>query len=181
MSKGWENNFSGVLQCTLSRPVLDHSPILLDGVRIMRGSTPFRFENMWVIIISGQDQIIFCCPRSGKVISVWWCIVPYQDLCWIIHLFCWMNIPFRFGNIWLKEEGFKDFLKWWSLWYNLRGSYSFILAVKLKALKSNLKSWNKKVFGNVVVRKDMTFNQVGFQYSKERIGALTQDEVEARR
>ena len=73
-----------------------------------------------------------------------------------------MNIPFRFGNIWLKEEGFKDFLKWWSLWYNLRGSYSFILAVKLKALKSNLKSWNKKVFGNVVVRKDMTFNQVGF-------------------
>lgn len=73
-----------------------------------------------------------------------------------------MNIPFRFGNIWLKEEGFKDFLKRWLLWYNLRGSYSFILVVKLKALKSNLKSWNKKVSGNVVVRKDMTFNQVGF-------------------
>ena len=109
VSKEWESYFSVVVHCTLPRPLLDHSPFLLDESGISKGSTPFRF-----------------------------------------------------GNIWLKEEGFKDFLKWWSLWYNLRGSYSFILAVKLKALKSNLKSWNKKVFGNVVVRKDMTFNQVGF-------------------
>ncbi|RVW29580.1 Exonuclease 1 [Vitis vinifera] len=44
-------------------------------------------------------------------------------------------VPFRFENMWLKEEGFKDLLKGW--WQGLRfsGSFSFILAEKLKALK----------------------------------------------
>ena len=46
-------------------------------------------------------------------------------------------VPFRFENMWLKEEGFKDLLIGW--WQSLRfsGSFSFILAEKLKALKSS--------------------------------------------
>ncbi|RVW70775.1 Elongation factor 1-gamma [Vitis vinifera] len=70
------------VESTLSRPVSDHFPILLDGGGVRRGPVPFRFENMW-----------------------------------------------------LQEEGFKDLLGGW--WQGLRfsGSFSFILAEKLKALK----------------------------------------------
>lgn len=47
--------------------------------------------------------------------------------------------PFRFKNMWLKEEGFDDLLKMWWQGFNFNGSFNFILVEKLKALKSNLK------------------------------------------
>ena len=102
----WESNFSGVVQSTLSRPVFDHYPILLDGRGIRRDSIPFRFENMW-----------------------------------------------------LKEEEFKDLLKSWWQGFNFMGSCSFILAAKLKALKGNLKTWNKEVFRKVEVNNNMVLIQ----------------------
>ena len=55
--------------------------------------------------------------------------------------------PFRFENMWLKEEGFKDVPRTWWEGLNFFGSASFILAEKLKALKPLLKRWNKEVFG----------------------------------
>lgn len=54
----------------------------------------------------------------------------------------------KFENIWLKEVHFKDLLKGWWIGYNFSGSYSFILAAKLKALKFDLKIWNKEVLVN---------------------------------
>ena len=64
--------------------------------------------------------------------------------------------------MWLKEEGFKDLLKRW--WQGLRfsGSFSFILAEKLKALKVILKTWNKDVFGNKRVNKRLALDKVAF-------------------
>ena len=49
------------------------------------------------------------------------------------------SFPLCFELIWLKVEGCKDLLKDW--WQNLQfnGSFSFILAAKLKALKGILK------------------------------------------
>ena len=47
--------------------------------------------------------------------------------------------PFRFKNMWLKEEGVDNLLKRWWQGFNFNGSFNFILAKKLKALKSNLK------------------------------------------
>lgn len=47
--------------------------------------------------------------------------------------------PFHFKNMWLKEEGFEELLKIWWQGFNFGGSFSFILATKLKALKTNLK------------------------------------------
>ena len=45
------------------------------------------------------------------------------------------KIPFRFENIWLKEEGFKDLIRCWWEGYSVQGSHSHILAGKLKSLK----------------------------------------------
>ena len=57
--------------------------------------------------------------------------------------------PFWFELMWLKYEGFKEILKGW--WQSLvfHGSYSFILAAKLKGLKGILKVWNREFFGRV--------------------------------
>ena len=54
--------------------------------------------------------------------------------------------PFRFELMWLKFRGFREPLKGW--WQNMKfhGSYNFILAAKLKALKGILKTWNKEVW-----------------------------------
>ncbi|RVW76004.1 hypothetical protein CK203_052807 [Vitis vinifera] len=46
-------------------------------------------------------------------------------------------IPFRFENMWLKEEGFKELLRGWWQGFNYSGSYSFVLSEKLKALKDD--------------------------------------------
>ena len=50
--------------------------------------------------------------------------------------------PFRFENMWLKEEGFKEELKQWWEGIQVSRSTSFILTEKLKALKPILRSWN---------------------------------------
>jgi hypothetical protein len=57
--------------------------------------------------------------------------------------------PFKFENMWLKAEGFVGLVKQWWDSYLFQGSPSFVFACKLKALKLDLKKWNKEVFGNV--------------------------------
>lgn len=61
--------------------------------------------------------------------------------------------PFKFENMWLKVEGFVYMVRqWWSS-YHFLGPRSYIVACKLKALKGDLKHWNKHVFGDVSFRK----------------------------
>ena len=57
--------------------------------------------------------------------------------------------PFRFENMWLKDEGFVERVRSWWEFYNVLGAPSFVLANKLKLLKNDLKKWNVEVFGNV--------------------------------
>jgi hypothetical protein len=71
--------------------------------------------------------------------------------------------------MWLKVEGFVDRVRQWWLSYHFRGSPSFILAKKLKALKADLKSWNEQVFGNVEFHKKALL---------EKLCALDKIEVE---
>jgi hypothetical protein len=60
---------------------------------------------------------------------------------------------FKFENIWLKEEGFANKVhNWWS-GYGFTGTLSYVLACKLKALKEDLKKWNKETFGDVHYKK----------------------------
>jgi hypothetical protein len=55
--------------------------------------------------------------------------------------------------MWLKSKRFVDQVKTWWLSYSFQGSPSFVLASKLKALKTDLKKRNKEVFGNVWKQK----------------------------
>ena len=50
--------------------------------------------------------------------------------------------PFRFENMWLKDEGFVEKIRSWWESYQFYGAPSFVLANKLKALKVDLKRWN---------------------------------------
>ncbi|RVW47166.1 hypothetical protein CK203_070193 [Vitis vinifera] len=89
--------------------------------------------------------------------------------------------PFRFENMWLKLEGFKDLLKSWWEGDNFSGSSSFILVEKLKVLKSKLKEWNKDIFGRVEYMKDLALDQVEFWDAKEKTSRLSLEELEARK
>ena len=60
---------------------------------------------------------------------------------------------FKFENMWLKMEGFVDQVQQWLSGYHFVGPPSYILASKLKALKGDLKHWNKHVFGDMAFRK----------------------------
>ena len=57
--------------------------------------------------------------------------------------------PFRFVNMWLKVNGFKELLSgnWGEM--QMSGSASFKLVEKLKTIKMLLKKWNKDEFGSV--------------------------------
>ena len=56
---------------------------------------------------------------------------------------------FRFENMWLKTDEFKDMIhSWWNR-YSFSGTPNFVLAKKLKALKEDIIQWNRSEFGNV--------------------------------
>ena len=109
MTQNWLDQFSGVLQSKLPRPISDHFPILLEGGGLRRGPSPFRFENMW-----------------------------------------------------LKVEGFKDLLRSWWQGTVIRGNVSFRLAAKLKELKQKIKSWNRMSLGGWNAIKFQLFNKWSF-------------------
>ncbi|KAJ9691475.1 hypothetical protein PVL29_013604 [Vitis rotundifolia] len=90
-------------------------------------------------------------------------------------------MPFRFKNMWLKEEGFKKKVQAWWEGLNFSGFASFVLAAKMKALKSLLRDWNRLELGKVEVNKAMALNQVDFWDKVELTRPLSVQEVDARR
>ena len=55
--------------------------------------------------------------------------------------------------MWLKKEGFKYLINDWWCSYEIRHTGSYVLTEKLKALKAQLRAWNKNSFGRVEVKE----------------------------
>ncbi|RVW27976.1 hypothetical protein CK203_094127 [Vitis vinifera] len=128
VSPSWLDQFSGVTQSRLPWPISDHFPIILVGGGIRRGSTPFRFENMW-----------------------------------------------------LKVEGFKDLIHSWWQGIEVRGSTSFKLAAKMKEIKQKLKVWNREIFGRLDCNKSSALQQVDFWDRMESERSLTMEETKLKK
>ncbi|KAL6335866.1 hypothetical protein AAG906_003491 [Vitis piasezkii] len=67
---------------------------------------------------------------------------------------------FRFENMWLEDEGFKDQMKMWWGSLNFIGTFNFFRRIKLRALKDILKTWNKEVFGLIETKMGEAFRHV---------------------
>ncbi len=88
--------------------------------------------------------------------------------------------PFRFENMWLKDEGFVDRIEaWWSN-YSFCVPPSVVLARKLKALKEDLKQWNYHEFGNVSTKMKQLSCELEVLDCKERQGGLSSMERDLR-
>ena len=85
--------------------------------------------------------------------------------------------PFRFENLWLKVEGFKDLMRSWWQGMSVSGRASYKLATKLKAIKQNLKLWNREVFGNLESNKLAALQQVEYWDQVESERRLTEEEI----
>ncbi|XP_030970526.1 uncharacterized protein LOC115990899 [Quercus lobata] len=84
--------------------------------------------------------------------------------------------PFRFENMWLKDEGFVERVRSWWESYHLQGAPSFVLANKLKLLKHDLKKWNVEVFGNVEERGKQLWKDLSVLETIEDSRGLTEEE-----
>ena len=87
---------------------------------------------------------------------------------------------FKFENMWLKVEGFVEKVQQWWNGYCFMGSPSFVLAQKLKALKEDLKKWNKEVFGDLAFKKKSLLSELLGLDAKEDILGLSHED-QARR
>ena len=86
---------------------------------------------------------------------------------------------FKFENMWLQAEGFVDRVQQWWISYSFTGSPSFILTQKLKALKADLKKWNREVFSDLAFRKNLLTKLFGLDAREELVGLS--NEVQIRR
>ena len=94
----------------------------------------------------------------------------------------WLNCPspFRFENMWLKVEGFKELIRDWWQSFEFRGTHSYVLMEKIKALKVKLKAWNKGVFGNVDEQKKSALKNVALWDDIESRRPLSESERQER-
>ena len=77
----------------------------------------------------------------------------------------------------MKLDGFKEILIGWWQSLQFHGSFSFILAAKLKVLKGILKVWNKEVFGRVETKKKEALRRVVFWDDLEKEWELVLKEI----
>jgi hypothetical protein len=78
--------------------------------------------------------------------------------------------------MWLHHQDFVGNVRTWWGGYDFQGSPSDILASKLKALKEDIKKWNKECFGDVRIKKLDLMHELQRLEEKENQGLLTAEE-----
>ena len=110
----------------------------------------FLITDDWKTLIGGANQSLLPRPLSNHhqiLLEVGRCTLKGPS-------------PFRFENMWLKEEGLKTLVEAWWRSYEVRGTRSFVLIEKLKSLKTRLKKRNKASFGNLEEKKKEALKKV---------------------
>ena len=78
----------------------------------------------------------------------------------------------------MKAEDFVDRVQHWWNGYSFVGLLGFILAKKLRALKANLKKWNKEEFGDLALRKkNLLIELMGLDAREELLGLSNEDKL----
>ena len=87
----------------------------------------------------------------------------------------WGPTPFRFENMWCNHHSFIPFIK--DIWNSssVEGLEGFKFMRKLKALKDNLKEWNKTVFRDIRIRKENVLKEIDCLDRMEVEGNLSED------
>lgn len=83
---------------------------------------------------------------------------------------------FKFENMWLKLNGFMDKIKQWLTTYSFQGSPSFIMAHKLKALKSDLKNGMRIYLATLRSKKNVVLDEICDLYIIAKRISLSNDE-----
>ena len=89
--------------------------------------------------------------------------------------------PFRFENMWLKVEGFKDLIHSWWQGIEGRGSASYRLATKMKEIKQKLKEWNREVFRRLEYNKVVALQLVDHWDLVESEKRLSEEETTSKK
>ncbi|KAL7202408.1 hypothetical protein ACSBR1_033976 [Camellia fascicularis] len=112
------------------------------GGGVMSCLDKFLVKGEWEEHFSQMTQIRLSCPVSDH----WPVLLDSRGI-------RSRPVPFRFENMWLQSKGFKERVKGWCVNYSVSGLPSCRLAQKLKLLKTDLKMWNREVFGRLEVQK----------------------------
>jgi len=93
----------------------------------------------------------------------------------------WGPKPFRFLDIWQEDKEFGIFVKnkWES--YLVQGNEILVLKEKLKMLKSDLKGWNKDVFGNTNKIKLDILRRIQELDMRDDVVSLEENKIRERR
>jgi len=98
-----------------------------------------------------------------------------------VNIVDWGPKPFRFLDIWQEHKEFDKFVKdkWGN--YLVQGYEILVLKEKLKMLKSDLKGWNKDVFGYTDKLKMDILNKIQELDRRDDEDELDEDKIRERR
>ncbi|BFG20710.1 hypothetical protein CerSpe_069840 [Prunus speciosa] len=92
----------------------------------------------------------------------------------------WGPVPFKFENLWLKQQDFRGkFKKWWEE-ERQEGWEGFKFMKKLKAVKGKVKDWSKETSRDIVVKIKEVEDRIKELDSWEERGQLSQDRRQER-